>query len=45
MLHLEQAPRQGLIVVVVVHHLDRIGRTGLAFWAWVLEDRGSASYR
>lgn len=42
MLRLERAARQGLVDVVVVHSLDRIGRTGRAFWAWVwaLEDLG-----
>ncbi|WP_424848525.1 recombinase family protein [Streptomyces sp. SAI-129] len=42
MLRLEQAARQGLIDVVVVHSFDRIGRTTQAFWSWIwaLEDLG-----
>ncbi|MBE8474004.1 recombinase family protein [Streptomyces justiciae] len=42
MLRLEEAARQGLIDVVVVDTLDRIGRTGRAFWAWIwaMEDLG-----
>lgn len=42
MLLLEQAARQGLIDVVVVHKFDRIGRTGKAFWTWIwaMEDLG-----
>ncbi|MGQ4385037.1 recombinase family protein [Streptomyces sp. SAS_270] len=42
MLRLEQAARQGLIDVIVVHNFDRIGRTGRAFWAWIwaMEDLG-----
>ncbi|MES5822009.1 recombinase family protein [Streptomyces sp. RG80] len=42
MLRLEQAARQGLIDVIVVHRFDRIGRTGRVFWAWVwaMEDLG-----
>ncbi|MEU1045769.1 recombinase family protein [Streptomyces sp. NPDC005897] len=42
MLRLEQAARQGLVDVVVVHSFDRIGRTTQAFWSWIwaLEDLG-----
>lgn len=42
MLRLEQAVRQGLVDVIVVHKFDRIGRTGRAFWTWIwaMEDFG-----
>ncbi|WP_234533450.1 recombinase family protein [Streptomyces shenzhenensis] len=42
MLRLEEAARQGLIDVIVVHKFDRIGRTGTAFWTWIwaMEDLG-----
>lgn len=42
MLRLEQAARQGLVDVIVVHNFDRIGRTGRAFWTWIwaMEDLG-----
>ncbi|WP_406132435.1 recombinase family protein [Streptomyces anthocyanicus] len=42
MLRLEQAARQGLVDVVVVHSFDRVGRTARSFWAWIwaLEDLG-----
>jgi DNA invertase Pin-like site-specific DNA recombinase len=42
MLKLEQAARQDLIDVIVVHKFDRIGRTGRAFWTWIwaMEDLG-----
>ncbi|MGY5060435.1 recombinase family protein [Streptomyces sp. 900105755] len=42
MLRLEEAARQGLVDVIVVHKFDRIGRTGAAFWTWIwaMEDLG-----
>ncbi|GGN37624.1 hypothetical protein GCM10011578_082060 [Streptomyces fuscichromogenes] len=42
MLRLEEAARQGLIDVIVVHKFDRIGRTGAVFWTWIwaMEDLG-----
>lgn len=44
MLRLEEAARNGLIDVIVVHKFDRIGRTGRAFWTWIwaMEDLGIA---
>ena len=42
MLRLEEAARQGLVDVIVVHRFDRIGRTGAAFWTWIwaMQDLG-----
>ncbi|MEU0948728.1 recombinase family protein [Streptomyces canus] len=42
MLRLEQAARQGLVDVIVVHKWDRVGRTSRVFWTWIwaMEDLG-----